>query len=83
MKWSKKTPTEEGWYWIKYRGKRGTTMCPCQVTIFKSGLSGTAVRTAWNDWFMEGPNHGGLGLKEGGGKLDKTIRFGPKIPEPE
>jgi hypothetical protein len=35
-KWVKETPTEEGWYWIKYRNKRNkTTVCPCLVTIFK------------------------------------------------
>ena len=80
-KWTKKTPANEGWYWIRYRNKRDeTTQCPCHVSRFGGG--GSLVRTAQNDVFVEGPNHGGPGLKYNG-KLDKTIRFGPAIPEPD
>jgi hypothetical protein len=81
VEWVKETPAEEGWYWIKYTNKRRkTTVCPCIVYHFKDG--GTMVHTAWNDDFMEGPNHGGPGLKYDG-KLDKSIRFGPRLPEPD
>lgn len=86
-KWTKATPTVEGWYWIKYRNKHRTyTICPCYVTRFaedgKAIASGTVlVRTARNDTFVEGPNHGGPGLKYDG-KVDKSIRFGNKIAEP-
>lgn len=54
-KWVEETPTEEGWY------------CPCYVTIFRGGnLVGNVVHTARNDTFIEGPNHGGWGLKYNG-----------------
>lgn len=80
-KWTKKTPANEGWYWIRYRNKRNTTtQCPCYVSLFGNG--GCLVVSARNDTFVEGPNHGGPGLKYNG-KLDKTIRFGPMIPEPD
>ena len=87
VKWVKKTPTEEGWYWIKYKNKHDAyTICPCQVTIFDGsgadGLLVNIVRSARNDTFMEGPNHGGWGLKYNG-ELCPDIRFGPKIEEPE
>jgi hypothetical protein len=80
-KWSKETPLDEGWYWIKYRNKRNkTTMCPAEVYHFED--KGSLVQSARNDTWMEGPNHGGPGLKYHG-KLDKTIRFGPRIEVPE
>jgi hypothetical protein len=79
--WVKETPTDEGWYWIRYRNKRKkTTQCPCHVSRFEDGA--VLVVTAHNDTFMEGPNHGGPGLKYNG-KPDKSIRFGPKIEEPD
>lgn len=83
VKWVKETPTEEGWYWMKYTGKRGICKCPAHVTIFTAAeKGGVVVRTARNDTFMSGPNHGGPELKCDG-KPDKNIRFGPKIEEPE
>jgi len=81
VKWSKKTPVETGWFWIKYKNKRKKyVVCPCYVEHFKDG--GTLVVSASNDMFAEGPNHGGKGLKCHG-KLCKEVRFGPVIPEPE
>lgn len=77
--WSKVTPVSEGWFWIKYRGKHGTTLYPCEVFHFGEA---TVVRTTRNDTFHEGPQHGGAGLKYDG-KVDKSIRFGPRIEEPE
>lgn len=86
VKWVKATPKEEGWYWVKYKNKRSKyTVCPAQVIIFKSegdGLNGNMVLTAKNDSFMEGPAHGGWGLRYNG-VLDPSIRFGPKIEEPD
>ena len=86
VKWSKETPAIAGWYWIKYKGKHGTVSCPAEVIIFKptaqSKMEANLVRSAFNDSWIEGPNHGGPGLKYHG-KLDKTIRFGPKIEKPE
>ena len=80
VKWSKEIPKEEGWYWIRYRGKHGWVRCPCTVMHFKDGTN--TVATARNDFFVEGPRHGGKGLKCHG-KLDKNVSFGPKIPEPK
>ena len=75
--------TQEGWYWIKYKNKHNkSTVCPCEVMLETSGpFKGIAmVRTARNDTFIEGPRHGGPGLKYAG-KLDKSIRFGSRIEE--
>lgn len=84
VKWVKETPTEEGWYWMKYKGNNGPTVCPAYVTIFNAALKGCVlVRTARNVSFVAGPNHGGPELKCPGEKPDKTIRFGPKIEVPE
>jgi hypothetical protein len=84
MKWVKKTPTEEGWYWMKYKNKRGKyTVCPARVTILGyPGLQGTLVHSARNDTFVEGPNHGGAGLKCNGEPCP-DVRFGHKIEEPD
>lgn len=76
-KWTKETPAEEGWYWIKYRHGR-SYKCPCEVTHLKIG---TIVHTGRHT-FMEGPNHGGKGLKLAG-LLIKSIRFGPKLVVPD
>lgn len=75
--WSKKTPTEEGWYWIRYKNKRNKIVeCTCFVSHFDDGT--VVVNSAYNDSFKAGPNHGGPELKYDG-KVDKSIRFGEKI----
>ena len=80
MTWVKETPIVSGWYWMQYKNKRKTiTVCPAYVDIM--GI-GTIVRSAFNDTFIEGPNHGGPGLKYMG-KIDKSIKFGDLIPEPD
>ena len=80
--WAKETPTEEGWYWIKYRRANHTRTCPCWVTRLKDGTA--HVKTAGHLSFIEGPNHGGPGLKVAGEtKVQKSIRFGPPIPVPD
>lgn len=71
MKWVKKTPTEEGFYWIKYG--RGL-ICRCHVFLTDDSKT-VLVRTLYNDTFIEGPKHGGKGLKTPGEGPDKTIRF--------
>ena len=76
--WKKQIPTKSGWYWIKYKGKHGTVVCPAEVSFLNDT---THVRSARNDSFMEGPNHGGPGLKYHG-KVDKSIRFANKIKQP-
>lgn len=78
-KWSRTTPDIEGWYWMKYRGKHGITKCPAFVCRLQRGVH---VRTARNDSFFAGPDHGGWKLKDANGKEDKAIRFGPMIEEP-
>jgi len=85
VKWIKKKPTEEGWYWIKYRNKRNKfSVCPAFVTLFNDG--GTHVHSAYNDTWVAGPNHGGPDLKgwdhHGKWGVDRSLRFGPRIEEP-
>lgn len=80
-KWSKETPKERGWYWMKYAGKHGVVKCPARVERLQDTT--VFVRTASNDTFIGGPNHGGPELKCDGIDRDKTIRFGPKIEEPD
>ena len=84
--WVKETPTEEGWYWMQYLGRENRiTQCPANVILFTSendGLNGALVISARNDTWVEGPMHGGPGLKNKG-KLDNSVRFGPKIEEPD
>lgn len=78
--WSKQTPTEEGWYWIKYKNKHHKYVkCPAEVIRLTSE---TLVLTSKNDRFLAGPRHGGWELKNNG-VVDKSIRFGPKIEEPD
>lgn len=76
--WVKETPKAEGWYWIKYNVGRKYRICPCELFIFKKEKKGATnfIRTAGNVSFVEGPNHGGKGLKASGeSKIDKSIRF--------
>ena len=47
--WKAQVPTEQGWYWIKYWGKRGKVVCPAAVYHFER--EGFVVRTAHNDSF--------------------------------
>jgi hypothetical protein len=77
--WSKETPTVEGWYWMKYTHK-DIYVCPAEVELFLDGT--ILVRSARGDYFVEGPHHGGKGLKYNG-KRDESIRFGPSIPFPD
>lgn len=69
-KWSKNIPLEDGWYWIKYRGKRGIVKCPARFYrfIFRNKQIWVA-QSARNDLFGENAP-------------DRTLRFGPRIEEP-
>ena len=68
--WSKEVPSEEGWYWIKYKGKRGKVKCPCAVVHFGGGKF--VIHTARNDIFA---SHSP--------KEWSDARFGPTIEVPE
>lgn len=68
--WNKNAiPKEEGWYWCKYKGKRGKLICPCQV--INLGDLGQMVITARNDSYTKS------NAKEFG-----TIWFGERIEMP-
>lgn len=70
-KFSKQWPTEEGWYWIKYKGnKYGYVTCPAQHFIFAES---NVFASAKNDNFILSPNHE---------PVDKSLRIGPRIPMP-
>jgi hypothetical protein len=80
--WSEETPAGEGWYWMQYRDKHGeVSVCPCYVAHLGNGT--TLVRSALNDTWVEGPRHGGPGLKESGRALDRSVRFGARLVPPE
>lgn len=71
-KWIKNTiPQTEGWYWCKYKGKRGVVICPCEVVIIPRFSPSTFVYTARNDIYNP------VFAKEFG-----TIWFGEKIEKP-
>jgi hypothetical protein len=68
--WNSKVPDEEGWYWVKYVGKRGVVVCPAEVYHFRKCEPHIAViHTARNDIVTEG-------------RLD-GMKFGPEIPFPK
>ena len=29
--WKAEVPKKEGWYWMRYKGKRGIVVCPAEV----------------------------------------------------
>lgn len=45
--WSTKIPTNEGWYWVRYKGKRGIVVCPAQFVLYET--VGVYIHTARND----------------------------------
>ena len=65
-KWNSKVPDQEGWYWVKYKGKRGVVICPALVCIFDSDTA--LIHTARNDMFR--------------GERLEGLKFGPIIPFP-
>ena len=65
-KWISKVPEGEGWYWVKYRGKRGVVMCPAEVFIYD--MPHPIILTARNDYIR-------------GDRLE-GMKFGPGIPIP-
>jgi hypothetical protein len=78
--WNTAAPTESGWYWVKYSGKKGTVMCPSSIDRYSSlngNSGGYLIRTARNDIFMVE-----AGRATHLGKVDRSFRFGPSIPLP-
>jgi hypothetical protein len=72
-RWTKEIPIEEGWYWFKYYGKNGFTICPAKVMLFETnGKLSFSVRTAYND-VLNSNN-----IKEFG-----SFKFGPAITFPK
>lgn len=84
-KWTKEAPLEQGWYWIKYKGKRGMVKCPCEVTIEArkdSVIPAITIHSSRNDVFYV--NHGDPRTKvRYRGTWDKSVRFMTSIPEPD
>lgn len=50
-KWTSTVPKAEGWYWVKYRGKRGVVICPASVMWFERAEKNPVgfISTARND----------------------------------
>ena len=71
--WSKKVPSEEGWYWVTYKGKRGKIVCPALLLHFPSereaSKAGWCVHTAKNDFFRH--------------DQQEDLKFGSVIEPPE
>jgi len=65
-KWDSKVPDKEGWYWVKYVGKRGIVVCPAELFLFEDGDG--VVCTGRND-------HIRIDRLEG-------LKFGPAISFP-
>lgn len=66
--WNSDIPINEGWYWIRYRGRSGPVICPAKVSHI---YEGALVQTARNDSFTETTrSHFGFADAE----------FGPAIP---
>jgi hypothetical protein len=86
--WKKETPKEEGWYWIRYRNGNSMVYSLANLSILNyKSMRGNILRSFSGGHWIEGPNHGGAGLKrhdlERRPKIDTSLRFGPKIPEAE
>lgn len=68
--WLNEIPTEEGWYWMQYKGKRGRVICPASVMWFDKEVF--FVKTANNDT-----------LSSNNRRQFGWFRFGPKIEIPD
>lgn len=82
VSWVKDIPKSEGLYWISYRNGKDKIITLCSVMILKG--TGTTVTTTNDDFFVQGPKHGGPGphrfINHKWG-LDKSVKFGPKYDE--
>jgi len=73
-KWTKEIPVPpsiSAWYWIKYKGKYGTNVCPCRIYCLRKDM--VVVRTANGDAFTS-ENQKKTGFSD--------ALFGPRIAEP-
>lgn len=73
-KWTKDVPKKDGWYWIKYKGKKGVGICPAQVYHWKDSDNDYSVTTAKNDIFTA-TTRKCFGFS--------NAKFGNKIAEPK
>ena len=71
-KFHKATPKQNGWYWVKYKGKHGNTICPAYFTWFSSMWNGKfewEAKTAYNSSFFIWNQ--------------QDLKFGPEIKLPK
>jgi hypothetical protein len=71
--WSSKNPQQTGWFWVKYKAKRGEVICPaslCQIGELE--LNKWFCSTFKNDRFIVTGNKPVAGFK-----------FGPELTQPE
>lgn len=79
MKFIKKVPEVEGWYWVRYHSPRcGLVDRPARLNfvddarvldIFQAGV------------YISGPSHGGNKFRNGGNPI-QDLQFGDRIEEP-
>lgn len=48
--WKKEVPFKDGWYWVKYKGKKGMVVCPAGLLCTETW--GVFIHTARNDTFV-------------------------------
>jgi hypothetical protein len=69
--WTTEIPSEDGWYWIRYRKGNATLSCPCEIYHLNSTV---VIRTARGDSFTpQSRNYFGF----------KSAKFGTKIEQPK
>lgn len=85
--WTTEVPKEEAFYWVKYRSGREVIRRPAVVIRFKDG--GFIIHSCAPgacQW-IGGPNHGGPEPKyfnrDSKVKVDKSLRFGPRLEYPD
>jgi hypothetical protein len=71
-KWTKDFPKQEGWYWVRFKGKHGWRVIPGYI----ERMDRMKLVNVGNDLFFKGPHH------EDQFKRYK-MSFGPKIEAPE
>jgi len=71
MFWYEDIPSQDGWYWIKYTGKHGKMICPCNVYHTTNDV---VILTARNDTFT-GKTRDCFGFRD--------AKFSSQIPFPE
>lgn len=83
--WTKKPPSAEGWYWVKYHGKHGLTRSPALVLNVKTIGFSMPLRGSKHIAMVE-VARGGMfvfGRSKEEERRQGVLWFGPCIPVPK